>query len=105
MIRDASLARSGPGVGALGPAAAGRRRVRRRVNGTLVAAGLLLVLIVGVAALGPFLVPYDPEAFGPALQPPSWAHPFGTDNFGRDVATRVVYAAHLNLLIGLVPTA
>jgi peptide/nickel transport system permease protein len=39
------------------------------------------------------------------LQPPSPGHPFGTDNFGRDVATRVVYAAHLNLLIGIVPTA
>ena len=50
-------------------------------------------------------MPYAPEAFGMPLQPPSQEHPFGTDNFGRDVATRVVYAAHLNLLIGIVPTA
>jgi peptide/nickel transport system permease protein len=50
-------------------------------------------------------MPYSPDAFGMPLQPPSPGHPFGTDNFGRDVATRVVYAAHLNLLIGIVPTA
>jgi len=50
-------------------------------------------------------MPYEPEAFGIPLQGPSAEHPFGTDNLGRDVATRVVYAAHLNLLIGLVPTA
>jgi peptide/nickel transport system permease protein len=74
-------------------------------NGTLVAGGLLLLAIVLIALIGPFVMPYSPEAFGMPLQPPSREHPFGTDNFGRDVATRVVYAAHLNLLIGIVPTA
>jgi peptide/nickel transport system permease protein len=64
-----------------------------------------LLAIILVAIIGPFVVPYTPEAFGMPLQPPSSEHPFGTDNFGRDVATRVVYAAHLNLLIGIVPTA
>ena len=75
------------------------------INGTVIAGGLLLLAILLVAVIGPFLVPYTPEAFGLPLQPPSREHPFGTDNFGRDVATRVVYAAHLNLLIGIVPTA
>lgn len=83
-----------------------RQRGRGKgINGTLVAGGLLLLTIILVAIVGPFVVPYTPEAFGMPLQPPSREHPFGTDNFGRDVATRVVYAAHLNLLIGIVPTA
>lgn len=50
-------------------------------------------------------MPYGPDEFGPALQPPSWSHPLGTDNFGRDIASRVIHAAHLNLFIGVVPTA
>jgi peptide/nickel transport system permease protein len=78
---------------------------RKRVNGTLITGVVLLLIIVLIAIVGPFVVPYTPEAFGLPLQPPSREHPFGTDNFGRDVATRVVYAAHLNLLIGIVPTA
>jgi peptide/nickel transport system permease protein len=92
---------------------AGERRIperretgrRRSVNGTLIAGALLLLVIVLVAIIGPFVMPYTPDAFGMPLQPPSHEHPFGTDNFGRDVATRVVDAAHLNLLIGIVPTA
>jgi peptide/nickel transport system permease protein len=78
---------------------------RRSFNGTLIAGALLLLVIVLVAIIGPFVMPYTPDAFGMPLQPPSHEHPFGTDNFGRDVATRVVDAAHLNLLIGIVPTA
>jgi peptide/nickel transport system permease protein len=77
----------------------------KRVNGTLITGAALLLIIILIAVIGPFVVPYAPEAFGMPLQPPSQEHPFGTDNFGRDVATRVVYAAHLNLLIGIVPTA
>jgi peptide/nickel transport system permease protein len=80
------------------------RRKRLGINGTLLVGALLLLAILLIAVIGPFLIPYDPETFGMPLQPPSWEHPFGTDNFGRDVATRVVYAAHLNLLIGIVPT-
>jgi peptide/nickel transport system permease protein len=79
-------------------------RVRHRPNGTLIAGAVLLAVIVMIAAIGPWLTPYSPEAFGIPLQPPDREHWFGTDNFGRDILTRVVYAAHLNLLIGIVPT-
>lgn len=82
-----------------------RKGKRRRVNGTLITGAVLLLIIVLIAIVGPFVVPYAPDAFGMPLQPPTLEHPFGTDNFGRDVATRVIYAAHLNLLIGIVPTA
>lgn len=81
------------------------KRLRHGVNGSLIAGGVLLSIIVVVAAFGPWIVPYGPDEFGPALQPPSWSHPLGTDNFGRDIASRVIHAAHLNLFIGVVPTA
>ncbi len=71
----------------------------------MLAGVILLAAIVLIAAIGPLVMPYAPDAFGIPLQPPNREHWFGTDNFGRDVLTRVVYAAHLNLLIGIVPTS
>ena len=55
-----------------------------------------------IAVVGPFLSPYSPTALhlGSVLQGPSWHHPFGTDQFGRDVLTRVLYAARVDLQIG-----
>ena len=58
---------------------------------------LVLFTITVVASL----LPYSPTemAFDSVLEPPSWAHPFGTDSFGRDVFTRVLYGARISLLI------
>jgi peptide/nickel transport system permease protein len=69
---------------------------------TMLAFGLFL-LIVLCAVLGPSLVPYDPLASeaGQALKPPSLAHWFGTDNVGRDVFSRVIVAARLDMLISV----
>ena len=55
----------------------------------------------------PWLAPYDPLAVAPleALQPPSAAHWFGTDQYGRDVLSRVIEGAHVSLLIGLFAVA
>ena len=60
-------------------------------------------LIVAAAVIGPFLTAYDPVASNVmiALQPPSAAHPFGTDQLGRDVLSRVVAAARLDLAIAV----
>jgi peptide/nickel transport system permease protein len=102
MAPDAAIA-APPLAGELGRRATARRT--RRLNGTLLTGLVLLAAIVLIAVLGPVLLPTKPDAFGIPLQPPSLAHPFGTDNFGRDVLTRVVYAAHLDLLIGIVPTS
>lgn len=66
-------------------------------------AGLaLLLLIVVVASVGAVTTPYDPTAFAVRvrLSPPSFAHLFGTDEFGRDVLSRVLAGAHLSLAIG-----
>lgn len=63
----------------------------------------LFILFIGMAILGPYLVPFDPldTDVGPSLQPPSGAHWFGTDHLGRDVFSRVVVATRLDLLISV----
>lgn len=77
--------------------------VRPRFHPGLAAGGLMLGILVGAALLGPALSPYDPNAhdFEQLLQPPGLAHPFGSDNFGRDVLTRVLYGAAIDLRIGV----
>ena len=58
---------------------------------------LPLAVLAGLAALAPWLSPYPPDAqldiVALRTQPPSWAHPFGTDAFGRDVLSRVLHGA------------
>jgi peptide/nickel transport system permease protein len=68
---------------------------------------LLLGLIVLMALIGPLVVPYDPIATDPpaALQPPSAAHLFGTDQLGRDVFSRVIVSARVDLGIALTAVA
>jgi peptide/nickel transport system permease protein len=67
----------------------------------------LFVLIVLAAVLGPSLVPYDPLASNTdaALKPPSLQHWFGTDQLGRDVFSRAVVAAQLDLFIAVTSVA
>jgi peptide/nickel transport system permease protein len=67
--------------------------------------GLTIVAtLVASAVLAPLIAPYDPLQMGagPRLRPPSPQHLFGTDDFGRDLFTRVVYGARLTLQIGLI---
>ncbi|MGY6548261.1 MAG: ABC transporter permease [Roseinatronobacter sp.] len=67
--------------------------------------GLVLVgLLIVTAALAPLIAPYNPlqMAAGPRLAPPSLAHPMGTDQFGRDVLSRILHGARLTLLVGTV---
>lgn len=73
---------------------------------TLIAFGMFALLIIS-AVFGPALVPYDPLATNAsnALQPPSGAHWFGTDNVGRDVFSRVIVATRLDLSISVAAVA
>jgi peptide/nickel transport system permease protein len=75
-----------------------------------IAIGLALVAImVACAAFAPWLAPYDPyeQDLMARLRPPvwaergSWAHPLGTDNFGRDLLSRLIYGSRLSILVGL----
>jgi peptide/nickel transport system permease protein len=74
-----------------------------RLHPALVIGGLLLGLLVVAATGAPLLTSYDPEAqdFEQLLQAPSSQHLFGTDNLGRDVFTRVLYGARIDLRIGV----
>jgi peptide/nickel transport system permease protein len=74
-----------------------------RLHPGLVAGGTMLLVLAGAALLAPVLAPYDPNAqnFDIILKPPSLAHLFGTDNFGRDMFTRVLYGAAIDLRIGV----
>jgi len=61
-------------------------------------------MILLVAVLAPWIAPYDPLAqdFSVRLQPPSRAHWFGTDQFGRDIFSRVVFGSRIALEIILI---
>ena len=69
--------------------------------------GALIVLVMVVMAIFPqFIAPYDPIETNTLLQnaPPSASHWFGTDFYGRDVFSRVVWGARIDLLIGVTGT-
>lgn len=72
--------------------------LRLRVSATLVAVTVLAVLLV------PPLVRLDQQSVDLAakLLPPSWDHPFGTDDVGRDLLLRCVYGLRVSLLVGVV---
>lgn len=66
--------------------------------------GLVLVgLVVAAGILAPLLTSYDPNhiQMDVALRPPNWAHPLGTDAFGRDVASRVLFGARFSLEVSV----
>jgi len=75
---------------------------RLRAPSTLALGGTLVAAITVAAIVGIWITPYDPAAFAVRirLQPPSSLHPFGTDEFGRDVLSRVLAGAHLSLATG-----
>src|SRR5262245_60413129 len=79
----------------------GMRLLARR--GAAVFGGVVLLVVAVVAVAGPMIGPGDPLRMNPveALSPPSAAHPFGTDQYGRDVLSRVIAGARLSLATGL----
>jgi peptide/nickel transport system permease protein len=64
---------------------------------------VLIALLVLSAVFAPYLTPYEPTKLNlqSKLIPPSWEFPFGTDHFGRDVLTRMLYGARISLFVGL----
>jgi peptide/nickel transport system permease protein len=72
------------------------------------AAGLAVIAILFVlGAFAEFVAPHDPLAidFGAMLAPPSWEHWMGTDAFGRDILSRIIYGARTALAVGLLSSA
>jgi peptide/nickel transport system permease protein len=64
----------------------------------------MLAVLTAMAVLAPWVSPRDPlaQSRAEAFRPPSVAHPFGTDEFGRDILSRVIHGARISLLTGAV---
>ncbi len=73
-------------------------------NKNLLIGGSILLLILLIAIFAPFLTPFGPLEQNPqdALESPSFNHYFGTDQFGRDVFTRVIFGARIDLQVGFI---
>jgi len=81
---------------------------RQLVRKPLAIAGALLLLIMVLSAIfAPLFAPFDPDSQGTAdpFSAPAAGHVFGTDQFGRDVFSRVLYGGRISLQIGLVAVA
>lgn len=78
---------------------------RRFVKHKLAVAGLVIIVaFIAAALLAPFIAPYDPylQNLAPSYSNPTAAHVLGTDELGRDVLSRLLYAAQLSLFVTLV---
>ena len=64
---------------------------------------IIVLIFIFLAIFAPFVAPYDPDKpdFAAFLQLPSAAHVLGTDNFGRDVLSRIIYGTRVSLIIGV----
>lgn len=80
-------------------------RIRRNWLSTIALA--IIVAMILVALLAPWIAPYDPDATDPdaALQALSWRHWLGTDIYGRDLLSRIVFAARVDLTVAFGATA
>lgn len=85
----------------------GQNRLPRALKSPrLVASALVIIVVVGVGLLAPVIAPGDPLAINPThvLQPASPGHLLGTDEFGRDIFTRLLYGARPSLIIAACAT-
>ncbi len=78
-----------------------RRRLQRNLGAMLGLA--ILSILIGAALLASFITPYDPLAVtaGQEFRAPDLAHPAGTDLFGRDILSRLLFGARVSLLTGV----
>ncbi len=86
------------------PLSPGRRAARLFFRTPSGVVGLLLVLlVVGCALLAAFISPYDPVRYLPAdrMQGPSLSHLLGTDLYGRDLLSRVIYGSRISLSVSV----
>lgn len=81
--------------------------VRRRFPPHLIAGGMLISVVIAAAVLAPSLAGYAPDVIdsGAMLLAPSAIHPFGTDAFGRDLLSRVLFGARLALQLSFLSVA
>ncbi|MGN6484366.1 MAG: ABC transporter permease [Thermomicrobiales bacterium] len=77
---------------------------RLRKNKLALVSLWFIVFLVLVAIVGPYLVPYSysKQDYDLVTQGPSWAHPMGTDDLGRDIMARLVFGARVSITVGIV---
>jgi peptide/nickel transport system permease protein len=96
-------------VAVTSPRARRRRMLRRRfLRRPLAVVSLVVILVfVAVALFAPYIAPYRAAKtdFDTLLAHPSWQHPFGTDELGRDVFSRLVWGARVSITVGFLATA
>lgn len=102
MITQASRELQVPGPRPFSRGALVWRQIRR--NRAALAGGVVLLLLIFVALFARQVAPADPIRILGAdrLLPPSRQHPFGTDELGRDVLSRVIFGARISLTVGLI---
>lgn len=78
--------------------------LRFRRNRLSFAGAVVVALLIATALLAPFIAPYDPMTIDvhKVLSPPSFSHPFGTDDLGRDVLSRMIWGSRVSLKVGFV---
>ncbi len=74
-----------------------------RKNKTSVVGLIMAFCVVVIALIAPWISFYDPISQDMNVQhsPPSWAHPFGTDSYGRDQFSRIVWGSRVSLIVGI----
>jgi peptide/nickel transport system permease protein len=100
----AGLALPPDGIATSGPASLWERSARRLARRPAAVAGVVVVLLFAAAAVAaPWLAPHDPLGtdWSQIRKPATWAHPFGTDDLGRDVFSRVVWGARISMQAGV----
>ena len=77
--------------------------VRLRRNKLAMAGGIFIILLALAAIFAPLLTPYTfaKQNYNAILQGPSWTHPMGTDQLGRDTFARLLYGARTSLAVGM----
>src|SRR5688572_13575694 len=68
-----------------------------------IVSAVVIALLVFTAIFANILAPYDPLLAQPEIRlaRPSWEHPFGTDDIGRDVLSRIIFGSRISLWVGL----
>ncbi len=77
---------------------------RFKRNSLSLTGAIIVAVLVLIAVLAPVISPYDPNDIDRKhiLEPPSRGHPFGTDDLGRDVLSRMIWGARISLAVGFV---
>ncbi len=83
--------------------------LRLRKNKIAVAGIVIIFLFLAMALFSPWIAPHDPlaQSLYDKLKPPvwddggSWAYPLGTDDFGRDLLSRIIYGSRISMMVGV----